>query len=57
MNILDKIKTIYPDITDEMIFDGTIKLQNDSDFRGDYIAEWNHNQPRPTQEQLDALND
>jgi hypothetical protein len=31
----------------------TIRLQNDSDGRGDYIKEWNHpTLSRPTEEQL-----
>lgn len=58
MNLFEKIKTIYPDINDNdfnPIF-GTITLQNDSDEKGDYIANWNHpTYARPTQQQLDAL--
>ena len=54
MTLYEKIMTIYPSLTD---FDfgalGTIRLQNDSDGRGDYIAEWNHpTLPKPTDEQL-----
>ena len=55
MTLFDKIMAIYPDLTmqDFMI---VIRLQNDSDGRGDYIAAWNHpTLPQPTQEQLDAL--
>jgi hypothetical protein len=29
-----------------------IRLQNDSDGKGDYIASWTHELPKPTQEQL-----
>ena len=47
-----KIINLYPELTDAD-FLTTIRLQNDSDDRGDYIAEWNHpTLPRPTEEQL-----
>ena len=53
--LYEKIKTIYPELTDkdfDFVF-GTIILQNDSDGRGDYIAKWEHpTLPRPTDEQL-----
>ena len=58
MSLYDKIMAIYPTLTqaDFGPFSGTIMLQNDSDGRGDYIAAWNHpTLPRPTQEQLDAV--
>jgi hypothetical protein len=52
MNLYEKIKTIYPELTDAD-FLTVIRLQNDSDGKGDYIAEWNHpTLPRPTEEQL-----
>jgi len=54
----DKIKTIYPELTDADFYPrtGTIRLQNDSDGKGDYIAKWEHpTLSRPTQEQLDAV--
>ena len=53
--LYDKIKSIYPELTDTDFspFVGTILLQNDSDGKGDYIAKWNHpTLPRPTEEQL-----
>jgi hypothetical protein len=52
--LYNKIKTIYPELTDaDFGLFGTIKLQNDSDGKGDYIAKWNHpTLPRPTEEQL-----
>jgi hypothetical protein len=52
MTLFEKIKTLYPELQDtDFMF--TIKLQNDSDGKGDYIAEWNHpTLPRPTEEQL-----
>jgi len=51
----EKIKTIYPELTDAdfAFFGGTILLQNDSDGKGDYIKEWNHpTLAKPTAEQL-----
>ena len=48
----DKIKTLYPELTD-YDFMTVIKLQNDSDGKGDYIAKWEHpTLPKPTTEQL-----
>ena len=55
ITLYDKIMAIYPDLTTQD-FLTVIRLQNDSDGRGDYIAAWNHpTHPRPTQEQLDAV--
>jgi hypothetical protein len=55
MNLYDKIKAIYPELTNQdfsLIF-GTILLQNDSDGKGDYIAKWEHpTLAKPTAEQL-----
>lgn len=52
MTLYDKIILLYPELTDRD-FVTVITLQNDSDGRGDYIAEWNHpTLPRPTEEQL-----
>jgi hypothetical protein len=47
----DKIMKLYPSLT-EQDFMTVITLQNDSDGKGDYIKEWNHSLPRPTEEQL-----
>ena len=55
MNLYEKIKAIYPELTDADFapMTGVITLQNDSDGKGDYIKEWNHpTLPRPTEEQL-----
>ena len=52
MTLYEKIKSIYPELTDHdfMTF---IILQNDSDGKGDYIAKWEHPTfARPTEEQL-----
>ena len=52
MNLYEKIKTLYPQLTDHD-FMTVITLQNDSDNKGDYIKVWNHpTLPKPTTEQL-----
>jgi hypothetical protein len=52
MNLYEKIKAIYPQLQDADFFN-TIRLQNDSDGKGDYIAKWEHpTLQRPTDEQL-----
>jgi hypothetical protein len=52
MTLYDKIMALYPELT-QQDFLTVIRLQNDSDGRGDYIAAWNHpTLPRPTEEQL-----
>ena len=51
MTLYDKIMALYPSLTIEDFLD-TIRLQNDSDGKGDYIAKWEHTLPRPTDEQL-----
>jgi hypothetical protein len=48
----EKIKQLYPSLTQED-FLTVIRLQNDSDGKGDYIAKWEHpTLPRPTDEEL-----
>ena len=55
MTLYEKIKALYPQLEDKDFMD-TIRLQNDSDGREDYIAQWNHpTLSEPTQEQLDAV--
>ena len=54
MTLPEKIKQLYPELTDND-FLTVIRLQNDSDGRGDYIAKWEHTLPRPTDEQLGAV--
>ena len=52
MSLYEKIKALYPELTNKDFMD-TIRLQNDSDGKGDYIAAWNHpTLARPTEEQL-----
>ena len=52
MNLYQKILTIYPQLisTD---FIGSIRIQDDGG--GAYIAQWNHELPQPTQQELDAI--
>ena len=55
MTLYEKIIILYPSLNmdDFMPITGTIILQNDSDGKGDYIAQWNHpTLPRPTDEEL-----
>jgi len=50
--LYEKIKQLYPQLEDKD-FLTVIRLQNDSDGRGDYIAKWEHpTLARPTEEQL-----
>jgi len=54
MILFDKIMAIYPNLSIED-FRTVIRLQNDSDGKGDYIAKWEHpTLSRPTDEQLGA---
>lgn len=56
MTLAEKIRNLYPSLMNIPLFEQGILLQNDSDGRGDYIAEWNHAiLAKPTQEQLDAI--
>lgn len=54
MTLYEKIRSLYPDLTSEDFgYLGTIRLQNDSDGRGDYIGKWEHpTLARPTDEQM-----
>jgi len=55
MDLQAKIKQIYPQLTDEDFRPvvGTIRVQNDSDGKGDYIAKWEHpTLAKPTDEEL-----
>ena len=52
MTLYEKIMAIYPQLEDKD-FLTVIRLQNDSDGRGDYIAKWEHpTLAKPTEEQL-----
>ena len=53
--LYDRIKILYPELQDADFMD-TIRLQNDSDGKGDYIAAWTHPvYARPTSDQLAAM--
>jgi hypothetical protein len=55
MSLYDKIMQIYPALAD-IDFITVIRLQNDSDGRGDYIKSWTHpDYPQPTDEQLAGI--
>lgn len=55
MTLYEKIKALYPELT-ERDFMTVIRLQNDSDGNGDYIAKWEHpTLPRPTDAQLNEV--
>jgi hypothetical protein len=50
--LYEKIKAIYPELQDADFMD-TIRLQNNSDGLGDFIAKWEHpTLARPTDEEL-----
>jgi len=52
MTLYEKIKSLYPQLEDKD-FMTVIRLQNDSDGKGDYIAKWEHpTLPKPTDEEL-----
>jgi hypothetical protein len=52
MTLYEKIMALYPSLTTQD-FLTTIRLQNDSDGRGDYIASWEHpTLAKPTDEEL-----
>ena len=50
--LYDKIMALYPELT-QQDFLSVIRLQNDSDGKGDYIAKWEHpTLAKPTDEEL-----
>jgi hypothetical protein len=58
MRLIEKIRTLYPELVNNahLFMDGTIRLQNDMDGKGDYIATWNHpTLAEPTSTQLNSL--
>jgi len=55
MTLYEKVMALYPDL-EQQDFLTVIRLQNDSDGKGDYIFSWSHPEyTQPTQEQLDAI--
>ena len=54
MTLYEKIKQLYQELEDKE-FVTVIRLQNDSDGKGDYIAKWEHpTLSKPTEEQLNG---
>jgi hypothetical protein len=52
MTLYDKIKQLYPQLEDKD-FMTVIRLQNDSNGKGDYIAKWEHpTLAKPTDKEL-----
>jgi hypothetical protein len=49
LNLYEKIIAAYPELAElnDLFYNGTIQLQNDSDGVGDYILAWNYEQPIP----------
>ena len=55
MTLYERIIALYPELTDRD-FMTVIRLQNDSDGKGDYIAAWDHPAlVQPTTEQLEGV--
>jgi hypothetical protein len=54
--MFEKIIKLYPTLTiEDFMPGGSIRIQNDSDGKGDYIAKWEHpTLPKPTDEELGA---
>jgi hypothetical protein len=53
MTLIEKILSIYPELSDFDFSSNIIRLQNDSDGKGDYIAKWEHpTLAKPTEDQL-----
>lgn len=51
--LVEKIKSLRPNVTDADFMDYII-VQNNSDDNGDFIASWNHpTESRPTDEELE----
>ena len=58
VNLYQQIIALYPELSQqkELFLDGTIRLQDDSNGSGPYIAKWEHpTLSEPTQEQLAAF--
>ena len=47
MNIYETIIDTYPELSNLMLFDKYIILQNDSDGVGDYVVKWKYSKPLP----------
>ncbi len=49
MELLEKIIQVYPELADNQFaaFSKEIRLQDDSDGQGAYIAKWDYSKPIP----------
>jgi hypothetical protein len=57
MTIRDKLISLYPELANFDFALGVITLENASDGKGDYIAEWSHpTLAKPTNAELAAVN-
>ena len=53
MTLYEKIIALYPELADYDFADGDIRLQDDSNGEGAYIAKWEHPiLAKPTDEEL-----
>jgi hypothetical protein len=49
MGLYSDLIAALPELEESKAFtDGTIRLQNDADGEGDYIAVWNYSKPLPS---------
>jgi len=56
MTLYEKLIALYPELANFDFSQPLIRLQNDSDGLGDYIAKWEHpTLARPTDEQLASI--
>jgi hypothetical protein len=56
MTLLEKIIKIYPELENHNFLYGDIRLQDNSDGKGAFIAKWEHpTLAQPTKEQLEAI--
>ena len=57
-SLAQKIKIIYPSLVDDDFSPkiGTILIRDESNGKGEYIQSWTNINPKPTQEQLNAIN-
>lgn len=47
MTLFEQIIAAYPELSENDFANGSIRLQDDSDGLGAYIAKWDYDQPIP----------
>jgi hypothetical protein len=47
MTLFEQIIAIYPELSNGDFANGVIRLQDDSDGQGAYIAKWDYSKPIP----------